>query len=419
MTGSVIFQIAKTHLLSRFKQSMIAALGVTFGIGMFIAMVSFMTGVNKLLEELMLSNTAHIHIYNDIKLEKESILDKVFPPSKSLNVVHDIKPKDIKQNIKDGFRILKLIKKDARVTGASPLLNAAVFYNYGSMQLNGTVVGVDIIEQDKMFDVKGKMVAGDMKSLLTVNNGIIIGSGLAEKLNLGVNDRVNITSSRGIQMQLNVVGIFTSGISMIDNAQSYSTLQTAQKISQRADDYITDLNIKIKNIEEASEMANRYAHQFGYKADDWLTTNAQILVSFTLRNFITYAVSIALLIVAGFGIYNILTMMIYEKMNDIAILKATGFSGGDIRKIFLSEALLIGLTGGLMGLLLGFLLSLAISRVPFESRAMISMKHLPVNFDPIYYLVGIAFSTITTLLAGYFPSRKASKVDPVAIIRGK
>jgi len=419
MTGSVIFQIAKTHLLSRFKQSMIAALGVTFGIGMFIAMVSFMTGVNKLLEELMLSNTAHIHIYNDIKLEKESILDKVFPPSKSLNVVHDIKPKDIKQNIKDGFRILKLIKKDARVTGASPLLNAAVFYNYGSMQLNGTVVGVDIIEQDKMFDVKGKMVAGDMKSLLTVNNGIIIGSGLAEKLNLGVNDRVNITSSRGIQMQLNVVGIFTSGISMIDNAQSYSTLQTAQKISQRADDYITDLNIKIKNIEEASEMANRYAHQFGYKADDWLTTNAQILVSFTLRNFITYAVSIALLIVAGFGIYNILTMMIYEKMNDIAILKATGFSGGDIRKIFLSEALLIGLTGGLMGLLLGFLLSLAISRVPFESRAMISMKHLPVNFDPIYYLVGIAFSTITTLLAGYFPSRKAAKVDPVAIIRGK
>ncbi|HAR19545.1 MAG TPA: ABC transporter, partial [Cytophagales bacterium] len=181
----------------------------------------------------------------------------------------------------------------------------------------------------------------------------------------------------------------------------------------------SDLNIKIKNIEEASEMANRYAHQFGYKADDWLTTNAQILVSFTLRNFITYAVSIALLIVAGFGIYNILTMMIYEKMNDIAILKATGFSGGDIRKIFLSEALLIGLTGGLMGLLLGFLLSLAISRVPFESRAMISMKHLPVNFDPIYYLVGIAFSTITTLLAGYFPSRKAAKVDPVAIIRGK
>jgi lipoprotein-releasing system permease protein len=334
-------------------------------------------------------------------------------------VVHDIKPKDIKQNIKDGFRILKLIKKDARVTGASPLLNAAVFYNYGSMQLNGTVVGVDIIEQDKMFDVKSKMVAGDMKSLLTVNNGIIIGSGLAEKLSLGVNDRVNITSSRGIQMQLNVVGIYTSGISMIDNTQSYSTLQTAQKISQRADDYITDINIKIKNIEEASEMANRYTHQFGYKADDWLTTNAQILVSFTLRNFITYAVSIALLIVAGFGIYNILTMMIYEKMNDIAILKATGFSGGDIRKIFLSEALLIGLAGGLMGLLLGLLLSLAISRVPFESRAMISMKHLPVNFDPIYYLVGIAFSTITTLLAGYFPSRKAAKVDPVAILRGK
>jgi exosortase/archaeosortase family protein len=73
-----------------------------------------------------------------------------------------------------------------------------------------------------------------------------------------------------------------------------------------------------------------------------------------VRTIISYAVGITLLIVAGFGIYNILNMMIYEKMDSIAILKATGFSGNDVKWIFISLSLIIGITGGLFGLLFGF-----------------------------------------------------------------
>ena len=79
----------------------------------------------------------------------------------------------------------------------------------------------------------------------------------------------------------------------------------------------------------------------------------------------TYAVSITLLIVAGFGIYNILNMLIYEKMNDIAILKATGFSGKDVQMIFMSQALIIGIVGGILGLIIGFGLSNVIDNIPF------------------------------------------------------
>lgn len=112
-------------------------------------------------------------------------------------------------------------------------------------------------------------------------------------------------------------------------------------------------------------------------------------------------------------------MMIYEKMDTIAILKAIGFSGADVRNIFISIAVSIGFVGGLLGLLFGFLACLGIERIPFETEALPTIKTYPVNFNPKYYLIGGIFSLVTTYMAGFFPSRKASKVDPVEIIRGK
>jgi lipoprotein-releasing system permease protein len=106
-------------------------------------------------------------------------------------------------------------------------------------------------------------------------------------------------------------------------------------------------------------------------------------------------------------------------MSDIAILKATGFSGGDVQRIFIYQAMLIGIIGGMIGLILGFLVSVLISKAPFETAALPTIKTFPVNFNPIYYIIGTVFAIITTFFAGFLPARKASKIDPVEIIRGQ
>ena len=111
--------------------------------------------------------------------------------------------------------------------------------------------------------------------------------------------------------------------------------------------------------------------------------------------------------------------MIYEKMDSIAILKATGFSGRDVKWIFLIIAMGIGFIGGIAGLVFGYLVSLIIDQVPFTTSALPTVKTYPVNYSPVFYFIGAAFSLITTYFAGWFPARKASKVDPVIIIRGK
>jgi lipoprotein-releasing system permease protein len=112
-------------------------------------------------------------------------------------------------------------------------------------------------------------------------------------------------------------------------------------------------------------------------------------------------------------------MMIYEKMDTIAILKATGFSGKDVKRVFIIIALVIGVFGGLFGLLFGYLISSGIDHIPFKTEALPTITTYPIDYDPRYYIIGITFSVITTYYAGYFPSRKASKIDPVIIIRGK
>jgi lipoprotein-releasing system permease protein len=183
--------------------------------------------------------------------------------------------------------------------------------------------------------------------------------------------------------------------------------------------YISDINVKLHDIANAVPMSQEIARQHNVTAVDINTANAQFETGSDIRNLITYAVSITLLIVAGFGIYNILNMLIYEKMNDIAILKAIGFSGGDVQAIFISQALIIGLCGGLLGLVFGYAFSVLIDNTPFETEALPTIKTFPVNFDPVYYVGGIIFALISTFLAGYLPSRKARAIDPVDIIRGQ
>ena len=234
-----------------------------------------------------------------------------------------------------------------------------------------------------------------------------------------IGDMVQITTSEGTPFNLKVVGIFQSGIEELDKVQSYTTIATTQKILGEPASYINDIQVKIFDINMAPALAKQYHTLFDTEAIDIQTANAQFETGSSVRTLISYAVGITLLIVAGFGIYNILNMMIYEKMDSIAILKATGFSGSDVNRIFITIALTIGFVGGMFGLLVGFLLSATIDQIPFNTASLPTVKTYPINFNPKFYIIGTVFSLVTTYLAGLFPARKASMIDPVIIIRGK
>ncbi len=419
MNVRLLVRIAKSLMLARWKQTLVAAIGVTFSITMFIGLLGFMTGLNDLLDGLILNRSPHIRLFNEIKPNYLQPVNTTKEFKDSYNFIRSIKSSNNRQEIYNSAAIMKSLKKDNRVVGIAPKITAQVFFNDGMIDITGVINGVDAQAEIDLFHFSDYVVAGKPLDIKNASNSIILGKGLAEKLMVNLGDVVRVTTAKQEQFSLRVVGLFQSGLQDLDKVQSYASLGTTQKILAKPNNYVTDIQIKLVDINQAPALAKEYSHLFEADTEDIQTANSQFETGSSVRTLISYVVGITLLIVAGFGIYNILNMMIYEKMDSIAILKATGFSGSDVNRIFLIIALSIGFFGGVLGLIFGFLLSLGIDQIPFNTSALPTIKTYPINYNPAFYLIATLFSLATTYLAGWTPARKASRVDPVIIIRGK
>ncbi len=418
MNIKLILNIAMHLLQARLKQTVVAAVGVTFGIAMFITLVSFMTGLNNLLDGLTTDKTPHVLLYNEIRPSENQPVSLSKDFKKDVNFIHSIKPKDRGKSIYDSKAIIKVLKEDPRVIDVAPKVTSPVLFNSGTIEISGVINGIDVQSEEKLFKVSDNITEGKVSDLAQ-NNSIILGKGLADKMLLVKGDLIKVTSSQGNLASLKIVGISEFGISYIDNSTSYTSLATAQKLLGKPTGYITDIQIKLYDMLSASAVAKEFHNRFNLDTVDYQTANAQFSTGKQIRGVISYSVGMVLLIVAGFGIYNILNMMIYEKMDSIAILKATGFSGNDVKWIFISLSIIIGLTGAIGGLLFGYVFSSIIDEIPFTSPALPTIKTYPVNYNLVHYGIGFVFALLTTAIAGLFPALKASKVDPVEIIRGK
>ncbi|MEO7048444.1 MAG: FtsX-like permease family protein [Ferruginibacter sp.] len=419
MNSKLIVSISKALLLARWKQTMVAAIGVTFSITMFIALLSFMAGLNDLLDGLLLNRTAHIRLYNEIQPGKDQPVNRSAIYKNQYNFIRSVKPAAARQQIYNSGAIIRTLEKDNRVLGVAPKIITPVFFNDMTINIAAVINGIDVKNESRLFYFNDYITEGISDDIEKIPNSIILGKGLATELSAAIGDRVQVSNISGEIFQLKVTGLYQTGVQDLDKTQSYASIATVQKIMGEPNTSITDIQIKLKDITAAPVIAKEYASLFDIDALDIQTANSQFETGSFVRTLISYSVGIVLLVVAGFGIYNILNMMIYEKMDTIAILKATGFTGRDVQNIFLVIATSIGVLGGLLGLLLGFGLSAIIDQVPFSTASLPTIKTYPINYNPIFYLIGGIFSLLTTFFAGWFPARKASKVDPVVIIRGK
>ena len=182
---------------------------------------------------------------------------------------------------------------------------------------------------------------------------------------------------------------------------------------KQGNSYITDINVNIKNPEKAEEIAKKISDLTGYKAEGWKQANETLMATNKMRKMIITFVSLTILLVAGFGIYNILNMTVSQKINDIAILKAMGFKGKDVIRIFVTQAVTIGLMGVIAGVIMATILITLLKRVYLGG----DIGYFPVDYEPTKFVQGVVIGLIITFFAGYIPAKKAAKIDPVDIFR--
>lgn len=406
---NIAFEIAWTYLVTNKKMTGVAALGVTLGIAVFIFMNCMMAGFEVWSNEAVFRSSPHIRIYRDAETSRSLL------PTDQQNVPMIINPKVVPESntIINPFALVKMLRQQKDVTVVSPQITTNVFYNNGKSQISGQAHGILSEEANQMFDIKSFMVEGNYDNLKAITNGIIIGVGIANKMSVRTGDNISLTSSKGVTKVMKIVGLFQSNNSIVDKSKSYINLAFAQQLLKENNTYITDINVNITDFNQSKEAALFYSQITNYKAEDWQTANETLVAGSRMRAIIIRAVSVAILLVAGFGIYNILNMTITQKINDIAILKAMGFKGKDVVKIFVTQALLIGVLGVGVGLLLASLLIQKMSTVYVGG----DIGFFPITFDAFQYLKGIVFGLVITFLAGFIPAQRAAEVDPVAIFR--
>lgn len=413
--ASTNFKIARVHLTSRIKQTIVALLGVTFGISMYIFMNSFMTGVNDTQTVLAFTSISHIHIYNDGPADNTNLIKKVYDPKNTVVNLRNARIIQYVQGIKNSTPIVELVRYQPEVIATTPQVNINIFFRNSANKINGTLSGVDVENENKVFNIAGYMTEGNWNNLKYNPNGVILGADLADRLSVKVGDNINILTPDGVSQNYKIIGMFRTNVAGVDKSKAYININTARQLLTENQDYVTDLQINIRDFEKTVPVVSRLRPVVPYKVESWQEANQQLEAGSQLRNIIAMSVSLVILMVAGFGIYNIMNMTINEKIREIAILKAMGYSSRDITSIFLTQALTIGAAGGIVGIGLGFLIATIVNHIPFKIGGL---NTLPMAYEPKDYIMAFLFGLATTLVAGYLPARKASKIDPVTIIRG-
>ena len=386
----------------------VAVLGVLLGMSIYIFMNSLLVGFDKASDENIFKNTPHIRLYNDDVISKNLVSDTA---AEYLISNPKVVPKV--NTIINPNGIAEMVQQQKEVTVVTAQVNTSVFYNNGKTQVSGLSIGIKPDEADMMYSITSSMVEGKFETLKSDPNGIVIGIGIAEKMNLVLGDNINLTSQKGVTKNLRVAGIFRSFNSTADDTKSYVNLYTAQQLLKENNVYVTDISVNVKDPYQAAAVAEKLSQLTGYKSEDWKESNESLMALSKMRFIMINFVSTAIMLIAGFGIYNILNMTVSQKINDIAILKAIGFKGKDVIRIFVTQALSIGLIGVVGGMLMALLMITLLKKVYIGG----DIGYFPVDYELQKFIQGVVMGLVITFFAGYIPARKAAKVDPVSIFR--
>ena len=403
--------IAITHIVSRARQSIVGLLGVAMGVGFSVMMAALMEGSQQDFVRQLVDSLPHITVSD----ERRS------PPVQPAEIAYDaaeisgLTTAVIRPGIKNPYAIMASL--EAWLPGAvAPSVQSKAVIRYAGRDTAASVVGIDPRRERLVSKLATQIREGTIESLHKSSNAIILGDKLAARIGARIGNKVTLVSSSGQPLSCVVVAFFHSGVSQQDETQTYVLIRTAQILAGQTA-LVNALRLRVKDVLGARDIAQRVERETGYKSVSWLEANEDLLSAFQIRNFIMFTVVGAILLVASFGTYNIISTITHEKTRDIAILKSLGFTSRTIRRIFLMEALMIGVGGMIVGWGLGYVMCLALGQVEFKSPFMDATR-LPLFYTPKHYLLSGLVALSASAFAGYFPARKAASVHPVEIIRG-
>jgi len=408
---NLVLDIAWTHVSARMRQTGFAVAGVATGVGFSIMMAALMVGSQNDFIQRMVNSLPLITISDERRTPQPQPAAVMFDVAE----FHGLTPEARRRGIKNPLALMASL--EAWLAGAiAPSVKVQAIIRYANHDVAASVIGIDPRRESKVSELPKQMRGATLNALYRATNAIVLGDRLAEKLGARIGANITLQTSEGVNISAQVIGFYHSGVRQIDETTAYVLTKTGQ-ILARQTGMINELRVHLNNPLIARTVAARIENETGYKSVSWQEANEDLLSTFIIRNIIMYTVVGAILLVASFGTYNIISTITHEKARDIAILKSLGLREATVRSIFVIEALIIGLAGALIGFAFGYALCRVLGAVRI-SNPFLDSDYLPLAYDPLHYLLAGLVALASSVSAGYAPARKAASEHPVEIIRG-
>ena len=408
----LLLEIAMTHVRGRSRQTIVSVAGVMLGVGFSIAMAALMQGSQHEFVTSLIDAMPHVQITDETRTPRQQPAERRFAAVE----IHGLRPRDDPRGILNPVEAVAGLRSwvPGEISAGLQLSGVA---RYGGTDRGVSILGIDPEDEMLVSKVVEDMTEGQLSDLVGAGFSVIVGDTLAERLGAGMGDSIRLSTATGVARDFKIVGLFRTGVVATDEGLAYVRLKSAQVLAGRQN-AINDIRIRLGDANDAPAVAARAEEVLGLKSVSWQEANEGILEAFAVRNIIMYTVVGAILLVAGFGIFNIVSIITHEKARDVAILKSMGFRERDVRMIFMAEGALMGGLGGLLGAVFGAAITAYLGTVEFRVPGSTEISTLPVMWNGLHYAIACAMALGAAAIAGYLPARKASRGNPVDIIRG-
>jgi lipoprotein-releasing system permease protein len=382
--------------------SLISMLGIALGVMALIVVLSVMNGFEKELRERILGMVSHVTV---------SSLD---------------------DSLKDWRSLSNDIRNNDAVIGSAPYVEAEAMLSNLSSVSGAIIRGIDPEFEPQVSEIHEHMTFGKLSDLVAGEYGIVLGTGLANSLNVVPGDRVTMITPQasaspvGLLPRLrrfNVVGLFEIGVYEYDRSSAIIHTEDASRLF-RLGGGVTGLRLKLQDMDAAPQVRNQIKRQVGfdYWVSDWTLRHSNYFKAVQTEKTVMFIILSLIVAVAAFNIVSTLMMMVADKQADIAILRTIGMSPTSIMWVFMVQGTVIGVVGTLLGLGSGILIASYIDIIIPALEQFFHTQFLPTGVYPITELPSdlkqsdvikiSVLSFLVSVLATLYPALRAAKTKP-------
>lgn len=412
-----MYFLAIRQLLSRKRQTILTLLGIVLGTAAYVAISGMMLGFQTFIVDQLVNNDSHIRISaRQEPIDAEALSQVLFGEDL---VRWQAPPSGRRENskIQNPAGWFARLDGDPRVAAYSEQLVLQALVTRGTRSRSARLVGSRPERQLQVTNIDKYMVSGKFREISS-GNRIVVGEGLLKKLGAHLGESILIGVGRSERMSFKIAGTFRLGVSSIDDGTIFTSVSDVQKLNGTPSQ-LSDIAVRLFNVSLASALATGWKQTSPDKVESWDQSNSGILSVFTTQDIVRNSMTVSILIVAGFGIYNILSMVINQKRKEIGILRSMGFEPSDISKLFLIQGVLLGALGGVVGLGVGYLACKGIGTIPVDKERLLGGGTMLVNYGIGIYVKGYFLAFGSALVASFLPAWNAGRFQPIDIIRSE